>query len=275
VSKRRRSFTVLVAGGDGRVVRLHLGSRTLYAGLALLALVAVGGGVALSDYSMLARQRHEVASLHHDLRDRRSRLEADDQRFADMQKEIATWNEVHTRIWRPFGEAPAIAAATDDSSSGSLLATVQEAGKKLRALEQVVNRSARVLAAVPQGRPVRARINSGFGRRPSPWGEGIEFHRGIDLAADPGTPVKATAPGIVTFAGKTPDYGNTIVVDHGGDIKTRFGHLHKIHIASGERVERGQEIALSGNTGRSTGPHLHYELLLQGRPIDPKLSFDE
>jgi murein DD-endopeptidase MepM/ murein hydrolase activator NlpD len=87
--------------------------------------------------------------------------------------------------------------------------------------------------------------------------------------------VKATAPGVVSFAGKTPDYGNTIVVDHGSDIKTRFGHLHKIHIAPGDRVERGQEIAVSGNTGRSTGPHLHYELLVQGRPIDPKLSFDE
>jgi murein DD-endopeptidase MepM/ murein hydrolase activator NlpD len=272
---KRRSFTVLVAGGDGRFVRLHLGTRTVYAGLALLALVALGGGVAASDYSMLARQRHEVATLHHDLRDRRSRLEADDQRFADIQKEIATWHEVHTRIWRPFGEAPAISAMSDSSSSGHLLASVQDAGKKLRALEQVVDRSARVLAAVPQGRPVRARINSGFGRRPSPWGEGTEFHRGIDLAASPGTPVKATAPGVVSFAGKMPDYGNTIVVDHGSDIKTRFGHLHKIHIAPGDRVERGQEIAVSGNTGRSTGPHLHYELLVQGRPIDPKLSFDE
>jgi murein DD-endopeptidase MepM/ murein hydrolase activator NlpD len=275
VSKRRRSFTVVVAGGDGRFVRLHLGTRTLYTGLGLLALLAVGAGVAASDYSILARQRHELATLHHDLRDRRSRLEADDQRFAEMQKEIATWNEVHARIWRPFGEAPGIAATPDPPPSDSLFASVQDAGKRLRALEQVVTRSARVLAAVPQGRPIRARINSGFGRRTSPWGEGIEFHRGIDLAADPGTPVRATAPGVVSFAGKTPDYGNTIVVDHGGDIKTRFGHLHKIHIASGDRVERGQEIALSGNTGRSTGPHLHYELLVQGRPIDPKVSFDE
>jgi murein DD-endopeptidase MepM/ murein hydrolase activator NlpD len=276
MSTRRSSFTVLVARADGRFFRVTIGPRTLYSGLALLVLAVVGTSVGASDYAGLARQRQQVASLQQELVERQRRLDFDDARFAEIQKEIASWNDVQARIWRPLGESPAVTSASADATPpGQLLASVQDTGTRLRALERMVTRSARVLAAVPHGRPVRGQVNSGFGNRQSPWGEGTEFHRGVDLAVNTGTPVKATAPGVVSFAGSTPDYGNTVEVDHGSNIKTRFGHLQKIQTVAGQRVERGDQIALSGSTGRSTGPHLHYELILQGRPVDPKISFDE
>ena len=93
---------------------------------------------------------------------------------------------------------------------------------------------------------------------------------GVDLAASPGTPVKATNARVVGFAGTTPVYGHNVLLDHGSGIQTRYGHLQKIGVTRGQRVERGQLIGVSGNTGRSTGPHLHYEVLVDGRPVDPR-----
>jgi murein DD-endopeptidase MepM/ murein hydrolase activator NlpD len=97
-----------------------------------------------------------------------------------------------------------------------------------------------------------------------------EFHAGIDLAAATGTPVKATAPGVVRFAGAAAGYGNSVVLDHGTGVESRYGHLDTVGVARGQRVERGQAIGLSGNTGRSTAPHLHYEVIVDGRPVDPR-----
>jgi murein DD-endopeptidase MepM/ murein hydrolase activator NlpD len=104
----------------------------------------------------------------------------------------------------------------------------------------------------------------------SPWTGKPEFHSGIDLAAGSGTPVKATAGGTVRFAGAAEGYGNSVILDHGAGVESRYGHLQTVGVARGQRVERGQLIGLSGNTGRSTAPHLHYEVLVDGRPVDPR-----
>jgi murein DD-endopeptidase MepM/ murein hydrolase activator NlpD len=127
-----------------------------------------------------------------------------------------------------------------------------------------------VLAALPSRLPLRGGLNSAFGPRLSPWTGLPEFHNGVDVAAAPGTPVKATGGGVVRFAGTAPGYGNTVLVDHGSGIETRYGHLQSVGVARGQRVERGQPIGLSGNTGRSTAPHLHYEVLVDGKPVDPR-----
>ncbi len=158
-----------------------------------------------------------------------------------------------------------LAALLDD-----LVGTLRDEGQKLRDMQPRLARAVDVLAALPSRWPLRGRLNSGFGRRISPWSGVTEFHEGVDIAAHVGTPVQAPAPGVVVFAGHDPTYGNTIVVDHGHAVKTRFGHLHTIGVAVGQRVERGDIIALSGNTGSSTGPHLHYEVLLKGQPVNPR-----
>ena len=106
----------------------------------------------------------------------------------------------------------------------------------------------------------------------SPYGlrfNGTEFHQGIDIAADTGTPIVATADGVVTAAGWNGGYGNMVDVDHGGGIVTRYGHASAVAVTVGQQVRRGEVIAYVGSTGRSTGPHVHYEVRVDGQPVNP------
>ncbi|MFQ5899442.1 MAG: M23 family metallopeptidase, partial [Candidatus Methylomirabilia bacterium] len=140
----------------------------------------------------------------------------------------------------------------------------------LRALERFMSKAGKVLGALPSRWPVRGPVTSEFGRRRSPWSGAPEFHSGLDIRARRGTLVKAPAPGTVRFAGRQKDYGLTVVLDHGRGIKTRYGHLSRITVRRGDRVERGQAIAKTGNSGKSTGPHLHYGITVRGKPVNPR-----
>lgn len=111
-------------------------------------------------------------------------------------------------------------------------------------------------------------ITSGVGWRPDPFGSGkLVFHRGIDIAVPVGTPVRATRGGRVVFAGVHGGHGATVIVEHDNGNRTLYGHNSALTVHMGERVESNTIIALSGNTGRSTGPHIHYEVLPNGRPF--------
>jgi murein DD-endopeptidase MepM/ murein hydrolase activator NlpD len=147
---------------------------------------------------------------------------------------------------------------------------VREQTESLRALEQLRTRAGRALAALPSRWPVRGAVNSEFGYRHSPWSVEREFHAGIDIRAARGTPVYAPAPGTVIQAGHVQDYGTRIIVNHGQDVRTLYGHLSKLNVHSGQRVERGALIGYTGNTGRSSGPHLHYEIVVRGRAVNPR-----
>ncbi len=117
--------------------------------------------------------------------------------------------------------------------------------------------------------PVRGVIRSGFGGRTDPFSSEGAFHTGVDLAVARGTPVHTTADGVVTTASWHTGYGNLVVVDHGNGIQTYYGHLSKVLVIPGEEVRSGQVVALSGSTGRSTGPHVHYEVRMHGVPVNP------
>jgi murein DD-endopeptidase MepM/ murein hydrolase activator NlpD len=122
---------------------------------------------------------------------------------------------------------------------------------------------------VPKGRPLYGWITRGFIS-----GDNKEKHEGVDIAVKEGTPVVATATGVVVFFGWDKDYGNLIIIDHGNGYKTVYGHNNKVVTTKGEKVYKGDVIALSGNTGHSTAPHLHYGILKDGEPIDPSPFLD-
>lgn len=117
--------------------------------------------------------------------------------------------------------------------------------------------------------PVAGTITSPFGYRRSPFGGGMEFHQGLDIAAPMGTTVQAASGGTVISAGWYGGYGNYILIDHGGGMATGYGHLSQIFVSAGQPVQKGQAIGAVGSTGMSTGPHLHFEVRLQGKPTDP------
>ncbi len=124
---------------------------------------------------------------------------------------------------------------------------------------------------LPNSSPVEAAYSSSsYGWRIDPMSGHRAFHEGLDFPASVGMPVFAAADGIVITAVQTPDYGNLLKIDHGSGLETRYAHNSRLLVKPGDRVMKGQKIALIGSTGRSTGPHLHYEIRLNGNPLDPR-----
>lgn len=125
--------------------------------------------------------------------------------------------------------------------------------------------------SIPSRNPLSsARLTSGFGMRTHPVLGRRKAHKGIDLAAPTGTPVYATADGVITRADWFSSYGLYISIDHSAELETRYAHLSKLAVEEGERVEKGDLIGYVGSTGRSTGPHLHYEVRIDGEAVDPR-----
>ncbi len=125
------------------------------------------------------------------------------------------------------------------------------------------------IRGIPLGYPVYGKITSHIGWRKNPFGRGYEFHSGIDIAAPQGSKVLATADGVVEFAGWYGDYGKTVIIRHPSGYLTLYGHLSQIDVKEGQRVKAGDVVGRVGSTGRSTGPHLHYEVIRDNKPIDP------
>ncbi len=120
--------------------------------------------------------------------------------------------------------------------------------------------------------PIPEVLSSGYGWRDDPIRHTWKFHGGTDFPSDPGTPVDVAGDGVVAFAGRQNGYGNVIYVDHGGGVVTLYGHLRRIETKKGDTVAAGERIGQVGSTGRATGPHLHFEVRLDGRPVDPVLA---
>ena len=126
-----------------------------------------------------------------------------------------------------------------------------------------------LLASSPSIKPVSGTITSPFGYRKSPFTGRRTFHSGLDISNRIGTKIVSTAFGKVVFAGRKTGYGNLVIIDHGYGKTTKYAHLRKILVHKNQQVKRGETIATLGNTGRTTGPHLHYEVLVNGTPVNP------
>ena len=176
----------------------------------------------------------------------------------------------------PPTDAEVLRASVQDSPKvlGSRLdklsveATRQE--QSLQELQAYFQDQKSLLASTPSLWPARGWVTSDFGQRLDPYTAERVMHQGLDIAAQHGTQVLSPSDGTVLFAGLEGGYGNVIVVDHGYGIKTRFGHLASITVKAGDHVKRGQSVGAVGNTGRSTGPHLHYEVRVNGLPQNPR-----
>ena len=127
-----------------------------------------------------------------------------------------------------------------------------------------------LLASVPSLAPVDGWVTSGFGQRMSPFTGESMYHKGIDVAAPIGTPIYAPADGVVVFSGRKEGFGNFVMIAHGYGIVTGYGHNAQNLVTSGQAIRRGEQVATIGQTGRTTGPHLHYEIWVNGRVVDPK-----
>ena len=286
----RRGFNLLVVHGDGRrIARLTLPRWLILTMLGLFLAVPASVTLIYKDYLTLRSQRASLNQLSARVVEQQEMIDASQTKMRQIRAEIDGWRELHAKIWEPFGpedgaskrsagigggtgpsrsaETPERAAIGDELER--LTGIVKDEGDNLRALERFLGRATRVLAALPSRWPVRGPVNSGYGGRTSPWSAKSEFHSGLDIGAPIGTLVKAPAPGTVVFAGTHQEYGQTLIIDHGNETKSLYGHLSKLSVAVNQKVQRGDVIAMTGNTGRSSGPHLHYEIQVKGQSVNP------
>lgn len=197
-----------------------------------------------------------------DLRQENEELEVQDDLFANQ---------------KPLNDqAGELARETTDKDYASLVVRIEKAVKETHLKEQSVidlweslSERQSLLNSTPNMKPAKGWITSRFGYRVSPFSGKTALHAGIDIAAAPGSPIYAPADGVVVFASYDESYGKLITVDYGYGVTTRFGHLSQIYVQTGQRVSKWDVIGAVGNTGRSTGPHLHYEVRINGTAVDP------
>lgn len=286
MSKR---FTILIIPeGSHRVRRFAVGlsAAKWAAGAALCCVLLIAGLTVLALRGNFDRNEHE--RLREQARVHQQEMGQLAAKLETMRKELVVMAQndakvrVMSKLTKPQGDplggvgGPAVGDEPADS-----LATLQRQIDDLRRevdlrrvsqeeLQGFLNDQRSLLGARPAGLPAKGWVTSTFGVRRDPFDGQRRMHEGLDIAARTGTPVISTAAGIVREVGSEPGYGKFVVIDHGYGYSTIYGHNSRILVSVGQRVKRGDVIASSGNTGRSSGPHVHYEVRLNGVPVNPQ-----
>lgn len=181
--------------------------------------------------------------------------------------ELSERSEIIERIINSIGVKIPEEEKESPENSGGLFIEQPEA--KLDELLFKTDRYLKTVRYLPVGSPVRGKITSRYGKRKDPLNKKSAFHSGVDLEGKKGDKIRATANGVVIKAFRNGGHGNYVMIDHGNGYTTSFSHMKKFVVRKGDRVERGQLIGYVGNSGRSTGPHLHYEIALNKRTVNP------
>jgi murein DD-endopeptidase MepM/ murein hydrolase activator NlpD len=273
----KRFYTFIIAPtANSQFRKINIHYNVLYAilGLALIGFLTLGyGAYRLANHATLV-VKYNLAQMEN--RRLRERNDEANHKYDRLQGRLAMMEPIQ----RKLAEANGISRTADLSSnvgsggpSGGDITGLEQATASLELellqIKEVFDKNQVKLASTPSIWPVRGYITDGFGSRSNPFGGGYEQHAGLDIATTFGTAVQATADGIVIFAANHAGYGNVVVIDHGYGLTTRYGHLSRIDVTVGQRVHRGAQVGAVGSTGRSTGPHCHYEVRLHDRPVNP------
>lgn len=207
-------------------------------------------GLVLSNH--LEAQRQQVDEVIANARAQKEKLSDLRERVIEVQETLSHWKGLRERIRASLPQGNKRSVEGDELHE--ILAALQGELKQM-------------IAALPSGWPVKGRVTSGVGMRPSPWTGELQYHAGLDIPNPIGTPVHASGDAIVE---SIDGQRGTVILNHGQQIKTHYAHLSKIFVSPGERVRKGKSIAQVGNRGKSTGPHLHYEVRVAGVAIDPR-----
>ncbi|HWQ32986.1 MAG TPA: M23 family metallopeptidase [Blastocatellia bacterium] len=277
MSQDKRFYTFIFApSANAQFRRINLHYNVIYCilGLAFIGLISVAGGIySAAKYTYLAARYKMTQMENRQLREENMERALNDDRRASKLAMIETTS-------RKLAEVSGVSHTTDLSKNigtggpdGKDLEELDQATalleRELNQIKEVVDSRQFKLASTPSTWPVRGYVSDGFGSRSNPFGGGYESHPGVDIATTFGTAIEATADGVVVVAGVQGGYGNCVVIDHGYGVTTRYGHMSRIDVQVGERVHRGKQIGAVGSTGRSTGPHCHYEVRLHDRPVNP------
>ena len=275
---------------------LHFGISAV-TGLVLLFVAALYTGTRIAGnelenvvnwQGMVEDQQAEVAAAR---RDAQADIDALTLRLGKMQGQMLRLNALGERLVDQgdldkdefdFDAVPAVGGPGDElevqsvpladflSMLDMLDSEMQDREQKLSVLESLLMSRSLRERVMPSGRPIaEGWLSSKYGKRNDPFTGKQDFHKGLDFAGKKGSEVIAVGDGVVSWAGKRTGYGNLIEVNHGNGYTTRYGHNQRHLVEVGEKVQKGQQIALMGSTGRSTGPHVHFEVLHNGKTVNP------
>ena len=204
------------------------------------------------------------------------RLKYYSSQFIEVKATIASLKQADTEFKRlfSFSSREKILENLDTSDSGSidmdnLKKEIKITMESIGEIKDYLSQQRDIYVATPKGWPVEGRVTSPFGLREHPMSGESEFHSGVDIAAEPGHPVRATGEGIVSFSGWSGGNGNLVVIEHGAGFSTFYAHNKMVAVRTGQKVKRGDIIGYIGSTGNSTGPHVHYEVWLKGKATNP------
>ena len=302
---RNRITFILLSGNGSRIRQFSYTKLALAAGAVFSVALIVGMGFLIQDYMRLQQTAAQVAKINEKVAARDAEIVHQKRQIEYFANEINQLKlnlvaldtferkiRVIANLEKPdgqdnlFGVGGAAPEDLDTNASlrrdqsglirsmhdqidqleGASFYQEQDFTSLLDQLEEKKN----LLACTPSIRPAKGWISSRFGYRISPFTGRRELHAAYDIANRDGSPIISPADGIVTFAAKKGAYGNLIMIDHGYGLVTRYGHLKSFDVKRGTKVSRGDVIAKMGNTGRSTGPHVHYEVRLNGVPVNPE-----
>jgi murein DD-endopeptidase MepM/ murein hydrolase activator NlpD len=302
----RNKITFILLSGNGSRIRQFSSSKVALAAGALLSFVImVGVGLLVQDYLNLKQAAAQVSQLQAkvDARDaeivhQKRQIECFANEINQLKVNLVALDSFEKKIRvianleksdgeeNLFGVGGAAPEDLDTRASlrrdqSGLIRSMHDQVEQLErasysqeadftSLMDQLNAKKNLLACTPSIRPAKGWISSHFGYRISPFTGRRELHAAYDIANREGTQIISPANGVVTFVGKKGPYGNLLIIDHGYGLVTRYGHLKSIDVKKGAKVSRGDIVAKMGNTGRSTGPHVHYEVRLNGVPVNPE-----
>jgi murein DD-endopeptidase MepM/ murein hydrolase activator NlpD len=280
-------------------VRKYRVPRTMVRGLlVVLAVLVLGLGYLVTDYYGVKKMVTELDRLRLEARQQQQQLVTFAKSFDDLQGEMTRLRQFDMKLRvmadldgvvypeqimgiggenpEPFNPLEGELSFQDQTIISSMNrsldrlkteVSIQE--RSFQELVEYLEDQKSLLASTPSIWPVKGWLTSTFGYRSSPFTGRRELHKGLDIATRSGTPVIAPADGLVVFAGREGGFGNMIIIDHGYGITTRYGHCSSLEAKLGQKIKRGDVIARVGNTGRSTGPHVHYEVAVNGASVNP------
>lgn len=302
---KKEDITLMIfPGTSGSPKKISVSKRFVRLGI-ILSLVVILGVTGSSiyftkQYIQLVDERAEVSELRRESKIHKIQVDKLGQQVKEFSTEMSRLERFANklRVITDIGESPAPvekdwgvggpyglstqsfstslereAIAMVERLAGNLEQLDQQARVQVvsfQQLDEFFKNQKSLLSSTPSILPTRGWVTSGFGMRKSPFTGLNETHKGWDIGARMGSQIRTTADGVVVVAGRKSGYGKMVEIDHGYGISTRYGHNSKNLVEVGDRVKRGALIGMVGSTGRSTGPHLHYEVLLNGVPVNPK-----
>jgi murein DD-endopeptidase MepM/ murein hydrolase activator NlpD len=291
-----RQYTLIVVSDHSQAVRkFRLPRRWLKTGMLGGGAVLVVGLLTVVHYFTLLSASSENRGLKEENAQLRSQVLLVQEKVAHVQATLERVERFDAKLRSavthlqdpernlaigPVGAPDAVPASAGSAASenpaalpGRIASLEGEAHRQessLRELSEYFEDQKSMLASTPSIWPTQGWVTSDFGVRLDPYNADRSMHQGLDISTPHGQPVQTPSDGTVVFNGTEGGYGKVLVIDHGYGVKTRYGHLSETFVRLGERVARGQKVAAVGNTGRSTGPHLHYEVRVNGIPENPR-----